>query len=237
MKRTTLILLGVLVLAAIGGAFLFRQKQDVSKTSSTNLNQDAQTPGTSQENTKENNQNPILQPSSEYSIRPDFSKVKDFTKTLMLQRGVSVKYGDGWVGKKTGGSEFVNGQLIKTVNGRSYLINFQENGVEFFSPDLQKNSIQSSAYQEIQINGKSHFIFVVSNVSSENGRYDFTYLVSPCPAMQDKACSLPLKGGLLYVSLEQYVLGAQEAKPLDFSRKDDQQILAEFAEIASTLQY
>ncbi|MFA9262671.1 MAG: hypothetical protein ACEQSB_04995 [Undibacterium sp.] len=174
----------------------------------------------------------------EYSVRPDFSKVQAFKNTLKLQKGVSVKYGSGWVGKKTGDDEFVNGQLIKkTASGRSYLIGFQENGIEFFSPDLQKNSLKSSAYQEVQINGKPHFILVVSNVSSGDGRYDFTYLVSPCPNMEDKACSVPLKGGLLYVSLEQYVPNAQEAKPLDFSRKDDQQILAEFAEIMSTLQY
>ena len=234
MKRTTLILLGVLVLAAIGGAFLFIQKQDVSKMSSTNLNQDAQTPGTSQENVKENNQNPILQPSSEYSVRPDFSKVKDFKKTLSLQRGVSVKYGDGWMGKKMENSDnVVSGQLVKTVNGRSYEISFGE--IEYALPAGSIDNISLELYDETLINNKSHAI-VVSSHSYSGEESDFAY-ISSCSAKEGKACPIPFQKTNLLIMLRQNIVGAQEPKGLDFTRQDDQQILAEFTEIASTLQY
>lgn len=230
MKRTTLILLGVLVLAAIGGAFLFRQKQDVSKMSSTNLNQDAQTPGTSQENVKENNQNPILQPSSEYSVRPDFSKVKDFKKTLSLQRGVSVKYGDGWMGKKMENSDnVVSGQLVKTVNGRSYEISFGE--INHSTTDITDAKI----YAKFDVNGKTHSIDITS-ISSVDGIHDYAS-VSSCSEQTQNDCSLTLGKNYLHMMLRQYVPNAQESVSLDFSRSDDQQALAEFTEIASTLKY
>lgn len=242
MKRTTLILASVLVLAStIGGIFWLKQKEDVLEMSPIKSNQNTQTSGTNQENSKENDQNPVLQPSSDYSIRPDFSKVKDFTQTLTLQKGVSVKYGDGWVGKKTGDDEFVSGGLFKTVNGRSYVIGFQENNAEYLSADGAYANGSLKVYQEVMINNKPHFI-TTSSLSAKDpiGEkvYDYAY-VSSCPVKTTEACSLPLSStsNLLFIMLRQDVPGAQYPVELDFSRPDDQQILAEFAEIMSTLKY
>lgn len=176
--------------------------------------------------------------SPEYPIRPNYSRVKDFKNTLELQRGVRVRYGDGWTAKRNdyqdGG---VSGGLFKTVNGRSYVIGFQENNLEYLSAEGAYANGSLKAYAEIQIHDKPHFI-ITSSVVTGSDRVDYAY-ISSCPVKATEACSLPLKStpNLLFVMLRQNVPNAQYPVELDFTREDDQQILAEFAEIASTLQY
>lgn len=222
-KHLTILVLVTAALVVLAVFFLAEKNQNGSQ--STVRNTPTQVPEVTQDN--------------QYTVRPDFSKVQTFKNTITLQKGVSVKYGNGWVGKKTGDNEFVNGQLTKTLNGRSYVIGFQENNKEFLVNEGAYANAKLKIYEELQLNGKTHYIFTSSNTfnsSLGSETYDLAY-ISACPVKTREACSLPIEEGLLFITLSQNVPNAQEIVGLDFSRQDDQQILAEFAEIMSTLQY
>jgi hypothetical protein len=168
-----------------------------------------------------------VKPSEDYAIRPDFKE------TLILQNGVSVRHDSTWTENK-GAGQFVSGRLLKTINGRQYAIGFQENTADFLaSGGAYADNLK--VYEEININNKPHFV-ITSSSPADGKAYDYAY-ISSCPIKVNEACSLPLKTNFLFVMLRQDVPGAQYPVELDFSRKDDQQVLAEFAEIASTLQY
>jgi hypothetical protein len=230
MKKVHLILFLILTLVvAIGGFLWFQQKE---KTRLAVEGQQGQ--NRPEDIGKNDSQNVALKPSADYPIRPDFSKEQDFKDTLILQKGVSVRYGNGWIGKKNANpDDVVSGQLAKTVNGRAYMIILAE--IEYPSPNGKFDDVGIKVYDEVQINGKPHTI-VVTHLTSSTDTFDFSY-VSACSVMSGNACPIQLGKTNLLVMLEQNVSGAQEPKGLDFTRRDDQQILAEFAEIASTLQY
>lgn len=227
-KKLAIVILALIVVCV----FFWLQQKENSKFQMAGGQQDSET-----ENIDRNDQDVVLKPSEDYVIRPDFSKVQTFGNTLILQKGVSVRYGSGWVGKKAGDNEFVNGQLTKTLDGRSYIIGFQENTAEFLSSDGGYTNNNLKVYEEIFVNNKSHFV-VTSSDWVGGKAYDYAY-VSSCPVKADEACSLPLDSSpdLLLVMLRQNVPGAQAPVELDFSREDDQQILAEFTEIVSTIRY
>lgn len=212
-KRLTILVL-VTALVVLAVFFLARKYQNSSQ--STVENKPSQTLEVAENNS--------------YAIRPDFSKVKDFKNTLTLQKGVSVKYGDGWVGKKMENPDnVVSGQLVKTIGGRSYMISMFD--INNPTTDISDTKV----YAIFDIKNKSHAIVVSSN-SSTDGKHDYAS-VSACSERTQKDCSLTLDKNYLLMMLGQYVPNAQESVSLDFSRLDDQQILAEFAEIASTLNY
>ena len=234
MKKTNFVLLVVLALVIVlGGFFWFRRGERVKPPV---VEPNSQGQNTTQGADKSDQKEAALEPSPNYLIRPDFSKVQSFKNMLTLQKGVSVRYGDGWMAKK-GSGEFVSGGLIKTVNGRSYTIGFQENNDEYLASDgSYANNLK--VYEKILIDENPHFIATSStfppNVSQE---LDYAY-ISSCPVKVNEACSPRLKDGeYLFVILTQNVPNAQYPVELNFTRKDDQQILAEFTEIMSTLHY
>lgn len=232
MKRTCILLTVVLVLAGVVvGVFWFQLGGETDKLISENLKgQQEKMDG----NNKAGGKGNVSEPSTEYSIRPDFSKVKDFKNTLSLQKGVSVKYGDGWVGKKMENPEnIVSGQLIKTVGNRSYEISLGE--IEYALPVGNIDNFSLKLYDETLSNNKPYAI-VVSSYSYSDEEGDFAY-ISSCSTKEGKACPISLQKTNLLIMLRQNIAGAQEPKGLNFSRNDDQQILSEFSEIASTLQY
>lgn len=238
MKQINLVLLGIFVLVILFGGFFWLRRE--VKVTVSELSQDNQVSmKTSEPKNGDNTQNnAILQPSADYVIRPDFTKVKNFTKTLVLQKGVSVRYGNGWTAK---GDDYqdgsISGSLFKTIKDRSYVIGFEEKEDEFLASDGAYANNGLKVYQEVQIKNKPHFI-ITSSVGTGSNRFDYAY-ISSCPVKAAEACSLPLQStsNLLFVMLRQNVPNAQYPVELDFSRKDDQQILAEFAEIMSTLKY
>ncbi len=168
----------------------------------------------SSKTTTTSEKSPSSQSSSQVSL--------EGTSITLLSGGLNIIVPTGW----TKGYET---NIVKTIDGVDYRINFQPQGVDYLALDTVGGFASEISTVKTTQGTTLHILKLGLNADATN------VVVSSCAPKGGFGCSPDLDNRKLYVVLMPYGSGDQAVQPIDYSSPSASKAISEFEKIAQSL--